>query len=542
DNLLSARAAFWKAEAFYRTGDYQGSAALYRRFLSMAGASRTEEYSQAFYNLGYALFKTQQYSGALDQYSRYVALEKDHAQQKISDAWNRMGDCRFMLQSYAEAAKSYERAVSMGQADSDYAMFQQAFCYGLMQQQDRKIETLGRLIASFPESSRISAALFETGRAHVVSGRPQPASQQFQELIRRFPSGSYTGKAYLELALIAYNGGNNDEAIGYYKQVVSSFPDSDDARSALLGLRNVYSDLNEGETFLQYAASLGGSLGNISASEQETISFRSAQNLYIQKEYEKAVPGLVRYLDRFPDGSFAANARYFLADCYERSGRQEESLVLYEQVASSRNSFTEDALSAAAVLRFQREEWDLALDLYRRLLAVAEISDHVTEARIGEMRCAYRLGQYEQSLSSSVTLLRHDKSSPEIIRESGFTQARSLLGLQRQEEALDAFRKVAEDIKSQEGAESKFRVIEILYGQRKLDEAESEVFDFVSKNPGHTYWLAKAFLLLSDIYIIRHDVFQASQTLQSLIDNYENQEDGIIHSAKEKKAALENLQ
>jgi hypothetical protein len=50
--------------------------------------------------------------------------------------------------------------------------------------------------------------------------------------------------------------------------------------------------------------------------------------------------------------------------------------------------------------------------------------------------------------------------------------------------------------------------------------------------------MAKSFLLWADIYADRGDVFQASQTLQSLIDYYQKSEDGILEEAKSKKQQL----
>lgn len=54
----------------------------------------------------------------------------------------------------------------------------------------------------------------------------------------------------------------------------------------------------------------------------------------------------------------------------------------------------------------------------------------------------------------------------------------------------------------------------------------------------HQYWLAKSFLLLSDIYVINKDSFQAKANLQSVIDNYDNANDGIIEEAKLKLSLI----
>lgn len=39
--------------------------------------------------------------------------------------------------------------------------------------------------------------------------------------------------------------------------------------------------------------------------------------------------------------------------------------------------------------------------------------------------------------------------------------------------------------------------------------------------PSYDYWIGKSFILLADNYVALKDTFQAKQTLQSLIDNFE---------------------
>ena len=54
--------------------------------------------------------------------------------------------------------------------------------------------------------------------------------------------------------------------------------------------------------------------------------------------------------------------------------------------------------------------------------------------------------------------------------------------------------------------------------------------------------MAKSFILLSDIYLVREDEFQAIQTLESIIDYYEETDDGILDQARRKKAEIQKRQ
>ena len=86
-------------------------------------------------------------------------------------------------------------------------------------------------------------------------------------------------------------------------------------------------------------------------------------------------------------------------------------------------------------------------------------------------------------------------------------------------------------MKSKEGAEAKYNVCKYYADNNRLKDAENEVMDFISKNSPQKYWLGKSFILLARIYEKMNDLFQATNTLKSVIENYDNKEDGIVEEA-----------
>jgi hypothetical protein len=51
--------------------------------------------------------------------------------------------------------------------------------------------------------------------------------------------------------------------------------------------------------------------------------------------------------------------------------------------------------------------------------------------------------------------------------------------------------------------------------------------------PTYNYWVAKGLILQTRVLITKDDLFQAEQTLRSVIDHYSNKDDGIILEAEE---------
>ena len=83
--------------------------------------------------------------------------------------------------------------------------------------------------------------------------------------------------------------------------------------------------------------------------------------------------------------------------------------------------------------------------------------------------------------------------------------------------------------------------------KKKYVECQKTIFEIVKQLPSYDVWIAKSFILLGDTYVETGDLFQAKQTLKSIIDNYErervDQEDlkAIAQEKFDKIVAMENL-
>jgi TolA-binding protein len=444
-----------------------------------------------------------------------------------------------MQPSYWAALESYDKALKFGLSAPDYACFQKGFTYGLVDRHERKIETLTELLSLYPKSNYVTDALFEIGKSYVTLDRNEQAINSFKKLIADYPNSGYVSKTLLQLGLVYYNINRNKEALDYYKKVVADYPSSSDARNALTGIRNVYLDMNDADGYISYAATLG-SMGHVRLSEQDSINYKVAENIYMTGDCGNAAVNLSNYLERFPQGYFRTNANFYLADCRLRSGNLDEAMKGFEYViAQPRNMFSEQALMSASAIYFNQGKFNESLLSYQRLENEAEIASNVWDARIGVMRCRFHLKNYREAVEAAKKVLENKDLSVENVRETRFIMAQSLREDKDLANALAEYRKVAREVSSVEGAESKYHIIDILIQQNKLEEAEDEVFDFAAKNTPHQYWMAKSFILLSDIYVAQNDEWQAINTLNSVIDNYESQTDGIIELAVNKKKALE---
>lgn len=538
DRSLKALCYYWKGESQYRLKNYDEAIRQYQDFLRNDGAVELEEYAICYYNLGYAEFKRGNYREALAHFRRFESLNKGRNENILGDAYNRIGDMYFIDARYQQAIENYDKAIETGSTDVDYALFQKAISLGVLKQYPEKISILGRILSDFPNSNYTADALYETGRSYFILQHPDRAIPYYQKILDTQPNSSYVSKALVQLGLIHYNENRPEESLAHYKRVVNEFPGTQDANDALLGIKNVYVESNQVDEYFAYVQSLGREM-DLSVNEQDSLSYLAAENIYLEGDCAGAIPAFQRYIENYESGAYLVNAHFYMAECLLKQEEHMEALAsLNFVIGRPRNLFTEPALLTASRINYDYGNYRAALEDYLMLEEIASVRSNVTEARIGKMRCYYLLEQYGDAIDAARAVEREEKISYELKREARYKIAKSFYAQDRFALALEEFQRVAYEVSSEEGAESKYRVAEIHYIRKEYQQAEDAIFEFIDLNTPHQYWMAKAFILLSDLYLLREDPFQAVQTLQSIIDYYEVINDGIIDLAIRKKADI----
>jgi TolA-binding protein len=280
-----------------------------------------------------------------------------------------------------------------------------------------------------------------------------------------------------------------------------------------------------------------GDFARVSMSEQDSLTYISAEKIYMKQDCNSALEFFRKYLQKFKNGNFAVNAHFYMADCYTRKENYEKALNHYEYVIDKpKNAFTEQALSASSEILFEQENYDDALDLYQRLEKLAEVHENLLKARIGQMRIHFMMDEYSKAIETADKVLHTEKVNEREKREAHYIKGKSLYKNEQYKLAMKELRLIADEVNSKEGAEAKYLIASIYYKQDEFKVAENEIFDFVEQNSSQEYWKARSFLLLADVYKAMEDSFQAKHTLKSIIENYEpsSKEDEIVQLAKEK--------
>jgi lipopolysaccharide biosynthesis regulator YciM len=152
------------------------------------------------------------------------------------------------------------------------------------------------------------------------------------------------------------------------------------------------------------------------------------------------------------------------------------------------------------------------------------------------MQCNYSLKRYGLAIQSAQKLLTHDKLTENLASEAHITIARSAYSLSNMELSRKEFEETAKLSKNEMAAEAEYMLAQLEFENAEYDDCEKSIFALSENYASYDYWVAKGFLLLSDVYVKKGNIFQAKQTLQSIIDNYEGKD--LVAIAREKLAAI----
>jgi TolA-binding protein len=535
---LRARAIYWRGEAEYRLGDFEAARADYEMFMGIPGTASLSESALIRYNLAYTMFNMKDYNGALSLFKTFETSQSNSKPEIQNDTKLRIADCYFITTSYQQAITYYDKVIATGKNDVDYAMYQKGFCLGLTNNQRGKVDILTSMISRFPSSSLVPNAIFERGRSYFVLEDYNRSEADFINIVANYTSSPLVPRAIVQLGLLYYNQGENEQSVAQFKKVIENYRSTPEARYALTGLKNTYVEMNDVESYFAYVKTLG--YGDVSTSERDSLLYTSGENLYMSGKCDKSSEVFRNYLNEFPNGSFRVNAQFYLAECLNSAGKKDEALALYEEVIkNSSNQFMEQALMSATPILYEKEDYSQAFDNYERLEKITSTPETRQIALRGELRSAYQDGDAQKSIAVADRITGSANMPEELIREATFIRAKANYSLNEFDEALKDFRKTASEAISAEGAESKYRVAEILFKDGKTEESEKLVTQFINQNSPHQFWMAKMFLLLADISLKKGDNLQARATLQSLKEYYTITDDGILDEVNAKLSALD---
>lgn len=526
----SALGTFWQGEIAFALGDYTVAAAKYNAYLKRA--PRTErEYAVAWYNLGYCAFSRKDMTQAGEAFEKFLAAYAPRDRYR-ADAYNRLGDIRYSDRAFDAAVGEYDKAIALATPDMHYARYKRAVTLGILGRASEKQQALRQMLAA-GQGDYLDEASYELGRSHIAQEQYADGARQLETFVADYPSSPRGVQALSDLGLAYLNLGDKQRALHYYNRVVAAAPQSSEAKQAMQGIREIYVSDGDVDAYFDYAAKAGIE-SDLTALSRDSLSFAAAQKLYLGGQSETAAKSLRSYVKSYPKGYYRTDALYYLSDCYLRQGERESAIgTLSELAALGTNQYTVQVLEKLSEMTFADSLYDQAAAAYRRLYDVAPTRSGREDAMTGYVRATVAGGDGGKICDMAADVCTQPQSGQTATREAKYAWAGQLRAGGKRAEAVKLYKDLASEVKTRQGSEAAYYVIEELFESGDMKKTEEAVFAYSGREP-QAYWLAKAFLLLGDVYVREGDLFQARATYQSVADGYSPADDGIVGQAAER--------
>jgi TolA-binding protein len=401
---------FWKGELAFRSGRTDEAIRYYNAYLD-GGAPQNGEANatNAKYNLGYAYYRKENYGVAqtfFEPLSRNVSLNSDPVTQ---DAYVRTADVYYMNRSYAQARTMYDNVIRFSWPQEDYATYQKAMIAGI-NSSNEKISSLNTLIRKFPQSPLLMDANMEIANTYLAAEQFREAIPYLQTVAKAGGNSSLKPEAFLKQGIAQYNLNNNSEAIASYRKVISDYPNSPEAETALDNLKAVYVETGRPD---EYATVMREAGKPLSVSAEDSLTFAAAELKYEGGNAAAALEALNAYLQRFANGAYATNAQYYRGEIFATRKEWKAALEAYGFVAEKApNIFADRAvLQAARISFFELKDYPQAERFYTQLKGITGTQEGRLEAMRGLLRSQFLQKKWAEAVENATELLAQKSAS-----------------------------------------------------------------------------------------------------------------------------------
>jgi len=511
-------AYFWKGEIADRLNHPDLAIEHLTNYLKNPATSGEVNAVNAKYDLGHANLQKENYRQALGYFEQVAKKISSSSSQVEQDAFLRSADAYFMNRNYKQAQDMYDVVLNINSASADYALYQKAIIAGAANRNAEKINLMQSLEQRFPSSALIPDANLEIANTYLSQEDYRSAIAPLNKIIKNPNAAALHPQGYLKLGVAYFNLDNNPEALASFKSLISSFPNSAESDAAVEYVRDIFIQQQKPTEFAAFMRENGKS---ISYSEEDSITYASANNRYTNNDLQNALTGFKDYLNKFPDGRYAIDANYNIAEMYNGKKDYPNALIGYAYVASKApNKFAEKSvLQAARINFFELKNYTDAELYFTQLKDLASQQDIQLEAMRGLLRSQYRLNQWKDAVPNAQELLAKKGIATDDKMMANMVIAKNYQLNNETDMASSTYKSVIALGKSEFAAEARYQIANILFQQNKLKEAEKAAFEVVSKAGSYEYWTTKSYILLGEIYWKQKDYFNAEATLKSVSEN-----------------------
>jgi TolA-binding protein len=300
--------------------------------------------------------------------------------------------------------------------------------------------------------------------------------------------------------------------------LISLYPQSNEADEALDNMKNIYVEMGRPNEYVDFVNKAGKV---ISVTEADSLTYAAGELKYTNNDCAGAISAFSNYLNKFPEGAHTLEANFFSAECYNKSKDWENAVKGYQAVVNQGSSrFVERAaLAVSRIYYFELHDYANSKIYFSKLRDFATTPENELEALRGLTRSYYQTQDFAEANNTAKELLTKKGLSTDDKAIANLVLGKSLQVQNQCEGAIEAFKHVATINKSAWGAEARYEIAHCYFTLDQLPTAEKAALDVIKVTGSYDLWVAKAYILLGDIYLKQKDYFNAKATFKSVADN-----------------------
>ncbi|CAA0182898.1 hypothetical protein B9C57_02915 [Tenacibaculum maritimum] len=527
------KALFWNAEIEYLQGGYEKAL---QNFLLLKNTS-IEEADNLDYNIAYAYFKLKKYKEATNYFQRFLN-DKVNDLDLNGDASNRLGDSFYATKQYNNAIQSYDKVIADGAIGSDYAQYQKAMSNGLAGNNTNKIDDLLAVINNYDHSQLKDDARFQLASTYTSLGNNAKAQEAYHDLLTNHPKSSYVPNVLLRQGLLFYGENNTEKALSKFKEVVANHPNSNEAKQAVTNARNVYIDLGRVDEYADWVKNIN--FINVSNADLDNATFEAAENKFLENKTAPAIEGFHKYLEAFPNGLHILKAHFHLAQLYLKTNQAIQSIPHYTFVVTQQKSeYSEESLNKLSQLYLEKNDWNNAMPLLKRLEQEANYPQNLTYALSNLMKGYYQGKDYLKAIEYAEKVLSNGKIEPSVEEDAKIIIARAAFQTNDYMTAEEYFNEVGKKAVGKLKAESLYYNAFFKHDTKEYELSNKIIQNLIANYSMYKYWGVKSYIIMAKNYYALKDAYQATYILENIIQNFTQYED-VIREAKNELRTIKN--
>ncbi len=534
-----ASGKYWLAESYFALNDFEEAISLFEQLKKSTSSASLEEHSILDYQIGYAYFKQKKYKNAVPYFSSFLKNDTDDFNYQ-ADARLREGDCNYALTNYNDAVASYNKIVQNEYPGADYATYQIAMSHGFLNENEKKIQTLKRLVNEIPISNLKDDALFQLAGTYTKIKNHELAHRAYDRLVSKYPRSPFISKSLIRQGLLFYNDDLNSKALEKYKAVASKFPNTKEAIQAVGNAKNIYIDENRLDEYVQWINTL--SFVKVSEDELDNSTFQIAEKNYLQGLNQGIIiRNLDRYLTKYPKGNHFIKANFYLGNVlFEQKEYPKAKPYFLAVIKEGITEYRETSLAKISQIYLELDDIYEAIPYLEKLELEAYETSNVVFAQSNLMKAYYRTKSYKEALNYAKKVTAKDPIDDILLLDAKVIIARTSYKTEDFDTSREYFENIEKEAKGELKAEAMYYNALFAFEDEDYTGSNTIIQNLISNYANYKYWGVKSYMIMAKNYYKLQDAYQATFILENIIKNFTQYEDLVKEAKTELKIIKEN--